>query len=188
MPSSSSLRAGLTLVLAATIAGLAAAEPSAVLPSNEPRLLEWAQGAEDEASITLLSELATKSTLVVSGVVSATEASPTGPAGARGIHTAVELSGVEVLRGSAAGPVSFWVQGGVIGDRARRVVGQASFSVGQRVLVFLTRAPNGALWPTRMALGKWMVEPCEQGTCAVQQAQSVPIERALRAMEQGSPP
>src|SRR5262245_41584563 len=144
MPSSSRHRVGLALVLAATIAGLAAAEPSTVLPSNEPSLLEWAQGAEDEASLTLLSELATKSRLVVS----ATEASPTGPAGTRGIHTAVELSEVEVLRGSAAGPVSFWVQGGVIGNRARRIVGQASFSVGQRVLVFLSRAPNGALWPT----------------------------------------
>ena len=170
MPSSSSHRVGLALVLAGTIAGLAAAEPSAhdaALPSNEPALLEWAQGAEDEASLTLLSELAAKSTIVVAGVVSRTEASPTGPAGARGIHTAVELSEVEVLRGDATGPISFWVQGGVIGDRARRVVGQASFNVGQRVLVFLTQAPNGALWPTRMGLGKWTLESCDQSTCAI---------------------
>jgi hypothetical protein len=109
-----------------------------------------------------LQRLAALSDDVVVGRVVELEALPTGPNGIPGIHTLVTLADVRSLKGTSSS--AFWVQGGVLGGRVRRVTGQAAFRVGERVFVFLRRSPEGASWPTRMGLGKWRVEEREGKT------------------------
>ncbi|MCB9598428.1 MAG: hypothetical protein H6719_37285 [Sandaracinaceae bacterium] len=102
-------------------------------------------------------KLAAESELVVVGTVVEAEPQDGGPRGEGGIYTRVELSVDEVWRGATDGPVTFWVHGGRVGDRAMRTHGQATFEPGERVLVFLDDA-GGALFPTNMSQGKWTLD------------------------------
>jgi len=110
---------------------------------------------------TSVERLARQSDVIAVGRVIETQVVAQGPAGLPGIHTRVELAVEEMLAGVPVSVVTFWVHGGTLGDRMRVVPGQARFSRGERVLVFLFRTPAGALFPAGMARGKWLV--LEQG-------------------------
>lgn len=72
--------------------------------------------------------------------------------------------------------VRFYVHGGRLGGRAMRTHGQATFAVGERVVVFLhapasaaghpTPMEPGALFPTGMSQGKWSVDGDLARSCA----------------------
>ena len=104
---------------------------------------------------TSLESLAGDSDIVVVGRVVDTTALPNGPHGESGIHTRVTLRADDSVPESGRDTVSFWVHGGRLGNRLRRVVGQARFEPGEEVAVFLRGSAGGALWPTQMARGKW---------------------------------
>lgn len=60
------------------------------------------------------------------------------------------------LGGGRAPTLELLVHGGRLGDRATIVDGQASFTVGEDVVVFLFEG-GGALWPQGLSQGKWRV-------------------------------
>lgn len=64
------------------------------------------------------------------------------------IVTTVTLTDADALKGSSAGTVEVEVLGGEIDGLAQRVSGMAVFSPGERVAVFLRRAPKSAGWRT----------------------------------------
>jgi hypothetical protein len=82
----------------------------------------------------------------------------------RGIETAVTIGVEEDWSAPGAGTreVRFDVHGGRVGDRAMFVHGQATFVVGEEVVVFLYR-DGDRLWPNAMAQGKWRVVPADDG-------------------------
>jgi hypothetical protein len=69
------------------------------------------------------------------------------------IHTRVELSVAELLKGAASSPVTFTQLGGRVGGEASAVAGAVAFQPGERVLVFLTRRPDGSLGLTDLSHG-----------------------------------
>ncbi len=106
---------------------------------------------------TTVEELARASAIVVRGRVVDTSSYPVGPGGLPGIHTRVELAAHDYLVGTPVSSLWFWVQGGDHAGFRRVVAGQATFEVGEDVLVFLTEVSEGVLFPTGMARGKWSV-------------------------------
>lgn len=102
---------------------------------------------------------------VVLGTVAEARAQDGGPRGERGIFTRVEIAVAETWRGAPSDSVVFWVHGGRVGDRAMMTHGQATFAPGERVVVFLHDA-GGALFPTGMSQGKWLVEGAEARSVA----------------------
>jgi hypothetical protein len=110
-----------------------------------------------------LEELARQSDRIVLGDVRNVTAVPYGPNGQSGIFSRVTLRVDASLPATDGSAIAFWVHGGRIGSRMRRVIGQARFSIGERVAVFLRRGPSvegsqrdAPLWPTQMARGKWL--------------------------------
>lgn len=103
-------------------------------------------------------DLATRSAVIVVGRVEATLAQPNGPHGLEGIHTRVRFTISETLAGDAHGSLDFWVHGGHLGSRLRHITGQARFAPGEELLLFLFEDPDGALWPSGMARGKWRLQ------------------------------
>lgn len=106
---------------------------------------------------TTLEDLARSSDLVLIGRVERCDVLPEGPHGLPGLHTRVRLGVTEALAGARTNAETLWVHGGRLGRRVRRVSGQAKFEVGEELVVFLFRDPQGALWPSGMARGKWHV-------------------------------
>jgi len=80
-----------------------------------------------------------------------------GPGGQPGIHSRALVRVTETWRGEAEPFVEVWVQGGELGSRRRVVSGQARFSAGETVVLFLFSG-GGALWPTGMGRGKWSAD------------------------------
>jgi hypothetical protein len=103
-----------------------------------------------------IEELAAASDLVVAGRVATVEVYPHGPAGQHGIHTRALVHVRETLRGAPQQLVEVWVHGGRLGDRMRVVPGQANLREGEELVLFLFGA-GGALWPTGMGRGKWII-------------------------------
>jgi len=101
--------------------------------------------------------LTAQSEIVALGTVVDAVATDGGPHGEAGIFTRVELVVAQTWRGPHEDARVLWVHGGRLGDRAMRTHGQATFAVGERVVVFLDEA-DGALFPTGMSQGKWRVE------------------------------
>ena len=79
-------------------------------------------------------------------------------AAGRTIHTRVELAVAETLKGGEASRLTFIQVGGRVGDRISTVAGAATFEGGERVLVFLERAPDGSLRLTDPLHGKFRIE------------------------------
>ena len=102
-----------------------------------------------------LEGLTRQSDQIVIGHIVETRAYPEGPGHLPGIHTRVRLQVEETLAGQPTTSMEFWVHGGRLGDRMRRVSGQATFRPGEETLVFLFRTPAGVLFPAGMARGKW---------------------------------
>lgn len=124
--------------------------------------------AEARATVMIrasVEELATESAVVILGEVTATEVVSAGPRA--GIFTRVTMAPEERWRGPVTGgDVRFYVHGGRLGDRAMRTHGQATFEVGERVVVFLEDVGDGTLFPTGMSQGKWTVEGDLARSCA----------------------
>lgn len=100
--------------------------------------------------------LRSHSDLIVRGHVSDVAVLGHGPDGRPGIHSSATVRVSETLYGAQSSVVTVWVPGGRLGRRARVVHGQATFQVGEDVVMFLHRH-SGALWPTGMIFGKWHV-------------------------------
>lgn len=123
-----------------------------------------------------IEEMTAESVLVVRGRVARVEPRIGGPNGLSGIYTYVTLDVTEHLRGTSGARVEIVVHGGRVGHEAAMVSGQARFTQGEDVVVFLFRG-RGAYWPTAMALGKWSVARDENGEWATRSAAGVAIAR-----------
>lgn len=101
--------------------------------------------------------LGAASPLVVAGRVTALEARWDGPANA--IYTYVTLNVTDRLKGELAeAQVVIKQLGGIVGNIGLRVDEQATYTVGEDVLVFLAVRPrDGTLYPAGFQLGKWRV-------------------------------
>jgi hypothetical protein len=94
------------------------------------------------------------------------------------ILTTIELSAVEVWKGPMAPAAHFKIvqPGGTVGDIQMTVFGMTHFSPGERALVFLRGAPDGAnvvgmaqgkrLLGREAATGRWMVHAPDQAGAA----------------------
>jgi hypothetical protein len=100
--------------------------------------------------------LARQADVVVIGDVTATAGE--WDAARRNIYTRVHLTAREVLKGTAAPPLSFTQRGGRVGDRMSVIGGAAQFAAGERVLVFLARQPDGGLRLADLIHGKFLIE------------------------------
>lgn len=89
----------------------------------------------------------------VSAVTTATDASG-------GIYTYVSIDVAEVLKGSVlGGQVVLKQAGGIVGELGLDVSGQASFNVGEEVLVFAEVRPrDSTLYTVALWQGKWVLE------------------------------
>lgn len=107
------------------------------------------------------SDLAERSVAAVIGLVTSVKAAP----GAGGsIHSYVTIDPEEVVFGKvSAGPLVLREYGGRVRGRGERVFGAAEYSVGERVLVFLSRNRDGTLRTTGMSMGKYRLTKDERG-------------------------
>jgi hypothetical protein len=71
------------------------------------------------------------------------------------IWTHYLLSVRETAKGAPASSVEFAEPGGSLADAAMTIAGTVTYSVGERVVVFLSRMPNGYLRTTGWAQGKY---------------------------------
>lgn len=75
-----------------------------------------------------------------------------------GVHTYVQLDPYEVVLGHLpAGTIVLREIGGQAGGTSEWVFGNPEYRVGEEVLAFLARAPDGALHTTAMAMGKFAI-------------------------------
>ncbi len=75
-----------------------------------------------------------------------------------GVHTYVQLDPYEVVLGRLpAGIIVLRETGGQAGGTSEWVFGNPEYRVGEEVLAFLARAPDGALHTTAMAMGKFAI-------------------------------
>jgi hypothetical protein len=143
------LRAALAVVCGA-VAPLMAAAPAhgtTVVPMGARALVESSVGA-------------------VRGRVTRIESGADPVTGA--IHTYVTIEPSERVFGDLPdGPLVLRELGGRAGGRAQWVFGSPDYRVGESVLVFLSRHPDGALRTTALALGKYRVHTAQGITRAV---------------------
>lgn len=78
-------------------------------------------------------------------------------AGRSSIQTRVTLTVAELLKGIAPGPLTFTQLGGRVGNEASAIGGGPGFQPGERVLVFLTRRPDGSLRLADLIYGKFEI-------------------------------
>lgn len=96
------------------------------------------------------------SDLVVSGTVTAIESARVGPTPA--LHTYVRVQVDEVLLGHLSGDTLVLREpGGSLDGRREWTFGAPEFSVGERVVLFLTRNADGTLRTNHLALGKYTI-------------------------------
>jgi hypothetical protein len=110
--------------------------------------------------------------LVVTGRVVALESRWDASAGA--IYTYVTVSVTERLKGELAESTVIVKQlGGQVGDIGLRIGDQASYAVGEDVLVFLAVRPrDGTLYPAGFELGKWQLDTSSGQPVAVPPARA----------------
>ncbi len=81
-----------------------------------------------------------------------------------GIRTRVRLRVDDVLKGErGASSVVLEEPGGTIGERREVVFGAPRYREGEKVAVFVRRGAGGTFHTTQLALGKFRIEPDEQG-------------------------
>ncbi|HTO99159.1 MAG TPA: hypothetical protein VMK66_19050 [Myxococcales bacterium] len=73
------------------------------------------------------------------------------------IFTTVALRPIETWKGAAEAAISVLVAGGEVGELSQSVPGEAAFSEGEEVVLFLHRRAPGLFAVERMALGKFSV-------------------------------
>ena len=126
-------RAGLTAIrflpLAAALSGLSGAGA--------------ASASQTYSGLLSVEQLARRADVVVVGDV----ASAVGAwdAARRDIHTRIELTVAETLKGTPASKLAFTQVDGQVGDQITTVAGAVTFETGERVLVFLERRPDRSL-------------------------------------------
>jgi hypothetical protein len=103
-----------------------------------------------------LAQLARRADLVVVGEVTGTAGE--WDAARTNIQTRVALMVAESLKGSAPATLTFTHLGGSVGGERSVVAGGPAFAAGQRVLVFLSRRPDGSLGLTDLVHGTWSIE------------------------------
>jgi len=74
------------------------------------------------------------------------------------IWTHYSLSVASSLKGSAAPVVEFAEPGGVAGSRVMTIAGTVNYRVGDNIVVFLSRMPNGYLRTAGWSQGKYLVD------------------------------
>jgi hypothetical protein len=74
------------------------------------------------------------------------------------IWTHYEVAVSAVHKGTPEPMVVVSEVGGVVGDRAMTVAGTVTYRAGEKVLIFLTRVPNGYLRTTGWGQGKYAVD------------------------------
>lgn len=74
------------------------------------------------------------------------------------IVTTVQVRNDGAIKGEAPGTIAVEVLGGEIGGLGQSVKGMARFSPGERVAIFLQRAPSGAWRTVGLSQGKLRVE------------------------------
>ncbi len=105
-------------------------------------------------------ELARRADWVVHGRVASLEASRD----AEGrIFTRVELEQTEIWKGLATNHFSIVFGNAVLGDRWTKVVGGPEFRLGEEVVVFAIRNPNGDAVTLDLAQGKFTVREVKDG-------------------------
>ena len=102
-----------------------------------------------------IEQLARQADIVAIGEVSS--AAGEWAAGRRSIQTRVTLTVAELLKGAAASPLTFTHLGGRVGDEASAIGGGPEFQPGERVLVFLTRRPDGSLRLTDLIYARFEI-------------------------------
>ena len=80
------------------------------------------------------------------------------------IVTRVHLDVEQLLKGAPASALTIVQPGGEAGGIAGVVAGAPTFAAAERVLVFLTRRPDGALRVAHLAQGKFTIETDAAGT------------------------
>ncbi len=111
--------------------------------------------------------LGASSPVVVTGRVTAIQGR--WDAAADAIYTYITVSVTEQLKGELAESTIVIKQlGGQLGTVGLRVADQASYTVGENVLVFLAVRPrDGTLYPAGFQLGKWQLSTSDGQTLAV---------------------
>jgi hypothetical protein len=74
------------------------------------------------------------------------------------IWTHYEVAVSAVHKGKPSATVIVSEGGGAVGDRVMTIAGTVTYQVGENVLVFLTRVPNGYLRTTGWGQGKYTVD------------------------------
>jgi hypothetical protein len=74
------------------------------------------------------------------------------------IWTHYTIAVTSAVKGGAASVVEFAEPGGVLEDRSMVIAGSVSYAVGDRMLIFLERMPNGYLRTTGWAQGKYSLD------------------------------
>jgi hypothetical protein len=99
-------------------------------------------------------ELLRSSEIVLVGTVTGVEASEPDATGA--IYTYVHVQPDRIIKGDLdGGPVVLREPGGRFGDQEERIFGAPEFWTGERVLLFLTRNPDGTLRTNNLSMGKY---------------------------------
>jgi hypothetical protein len=107
-------------------------------------------------------DLAARSVAAITGSVTDIEAVADATSG--GVNTYVHIAPDGVVFGALPdGPVVLREPGGRIRGRTEWLFGSAEYRVGETVLVFLSRNPDGTLRTTGMSMGKFTIEPDDHG-------------------------
>lgn len=109
-----------------------------------------------------LPELTRSADTIVQGTVRRVESRWSGDG--RRIVTDVELQVSEALKGQPGNSVLVTQSGGRVGDLGQKVSGEASFALGEEVVVFLERRGVQGFRVLGMAQGKYQVQRSPDGT------------------------
>jgi hypothetical protein len=111
-------------------------------------------------------DLARSADLIILGRV---QAISTEAESASRIETHIRLSAEDLVKGAAGPTVTFVIPGGTANGMRRVIYGAPQFFVGERVLVFLVRRPDGSLTTSGLAIGKFTIHDTPQGEVAHRQ-------------------
>lgn len=101
-------------------------------------------------------QLTDGSDLILSGTITNTWAA--WDAEHKYIWTHYNLAVDSVVKGSAGSSVEFAEPGGAVGNRVISIAGSVTYAVGDNMVVFLARMPNGYLRTAGWAQGKYSLD------------------------------
>ena len=123
-------------------------------------LLGASLGRADVGAPAPIEDLARRADMVVHGRVASLEVNA--DAGGH-IFTRVELGEAEIWKGLATNHFSLVLAGGVLGGRWTKVVGGPEFRLGEEVVVFTLRNPDGNAVTLDIGQGKFGVRAAKDG-------------------------